>query len=444
MDIVASVRESIPDAVQSRLAAARLVQQVISCGRSLAEALPSVTSIDARERALVQELTFGTVRWYLRLSHALDLLLDRPLPDKHADVRALLCVGLYQLAFTRIPDYAAVSATVDAARHMKKPWSGKLINAVLRSYLRRREELERGLEGDAEAQFAHPRWLLDKIKQAWRDDWPAIITANNQRPPLTLRVNVTRTDRDAYLNQLNDAGVTGQPSPVSDTGIRLDQTTDVSALPGYGDGLFSVQDDAAQLAAPLLQLADRQRVLDACAAPGGKAAAILEHANCELLAIDISAERIIRLRENLARLDLKAELLTADAADPASWWDNRSFDRILIDAPCSGSGVIRRHPDIKLLRQSRDIDELGRLQQRLLRALWPLLRRGGKLLYATCSILPEENAEQMQRFLAVHDDAVAETVDLHCGKALSVGRQILPGEQGMDGFYYARISKRSI
>jgi 16S rRNA (cytosine967-C5)-methyltransferase len=442
MVIAASVKESVADAGRPRLAAARLVQQVVSRGRALADPLPADCGADPRDRDLVQELAYGTVRWYPRLSKTLDQLLERPLPGKHADIRALLCVGLYQLAFTRVPDYAAVSATVNAARHMKKTWSVKLINAVLRGYLRRRAEIERSLASDAEAESAHPQWLLDCIKRTWPDEWPAIIAANNRRPPLTLRVNLASTTRDAYLTQLREAGFTAQPSSIVATGINLAEPTDVRGLPGYAAGLFSVQDAAAQLAAPLLQLEDGHRVLDACAAPGGKATAILEQAKCELVAIDTSPERVMRIGENLARLRLSAHLLCTDAADTADWWNGQSFDRILIDAPCSGSGVIRRHPDIKLLRRPGDVDRLARQQQHLLHALWPLLRCGGKLLYATCSILAAENNEQMQQFLASCADAEAETLYLSCGKPLAKGWQVLPGDQDMDGFFYARITKR--
>jgi 16S rRNA (cytosine967-C5)-methyltransferase len=421
--------------------AVRILEQVVGDRRSLSDcSVPDAA--DPRDRALTRELVYGTLRWYPRLRWVLARLLKRPLPAKHHDLATLLCLGLYQLMFTRIPAYAAVSATVQTAEDLGKPWARKLVNGVLRSYQRRTDSLTEELAGDPIACYAHPRWMIAAFRRDWPEQWPVMLAANNERPPLTLRVNRRRSSRNDYLNTLAAAGLAAGASEVTATGITLAHPVDVNELPGFAAGLCSVQDDAAQLAAELLDLEDGLRVLDACAAPGGKSTAILETAACRLTALDDNPTRMQSLRDNLARLGLSAETVVADATEPSSWSDGQAFDRILVDAPCTGSGVIRRHPDIKVLRRERDIAQLAGLQRRLLDALWPLLRPGGKLLYGTCSVFEQENSGQIAGLRSRYRDVTLEDLASAWGTPRAYGRQILPGEENMDGFYYASLSKR--
>ena len=336
-----------------------------------------------------------------------------------------------------------VAETVAAVRPLRKPWAAGLVNAVLRSALRRRAELEALIEADAEARAAHPRWLLDWLRRDWPDDWPAIVAANNVRPPFTLRINRLRLDREAYRQRLATAGYDAGPA-AAETALTLSTPTDPAILPGFAEGWVSVQDAGAQLAASLLAARPGQRVLDACAAPGGKTGHLLECApDLDLTALDCDAGRLERVRDTLARLRLNARLLAGDARRPADWWDGARYDRILLDAPCSATGVIRRHPDIKLLRRESDIAALAERQQALLTGLWPLLRPDGRLLYVTCSVLRAENERVVAAFLATHPDAHEQPIVAGWGRVLSHGRQILPGESGMDGFYYAVLGKRA-
>ncbi|MDX1252727.1 MAG: 16S rRNA (cytosine(967)-C(5))-methyltransferase RsmB [Gammaproteobacteria bacterium] len=435
--------------MNARTAAAAVLAQIVSQGSSLSTALPPVLAKlrAPAERALAQELCFGAVRWYPRLTVVLDSLLDKPLKARDADVRCLMLLGLYQIIHMRIPDHAAVTETVAAAKTLGKPWASGLVNAILRGFLRDRDRLLFEADRDEAAATAHPAWLLEEIKAAWPDDWRAIIAANNQRPPMTLRVNARqkeqRVRRDDYLAKLAQTGMTASPAPHTTHGVILDQPVDVERLPGFGAGEVSVQDAAAQLAAMLLDVRPGQRVLDACAAPGGKTAHLLElQPDIDLIALDSDAVRLRRVEENLRRQRLHARVIQGDAALPDAWWDGAPFDRILLDAPCSATGVIRRHPDIKMLRRPEDINALAQTQARILEALWPLLRPGGMLLYATCSILPQENEQQMTRFLATHADAVERVIDATWGRPVSAGRQILPGEDDMDGFFYSCVQKQ--
>lgn len=421
-----------------------MLTQVLSGGRSLTSALPAVVrDLTPEERSLASALCYGTLRFYPRLQRLLREALHQPLRDKDADVHALLLLGLYQLMFMSTPAHAAVHETVDAARALGKPWAAGLVNAVLRSYQREAETWSARIAADEEAATAHPAWLLAEIKQAWPQQWPSIIAADNEHPPMTLRVNARRTDRASYLSEIARQGIRAREAPYTQDGIILEVPVDVDRLPGFRAGLVSVQDGAAQLAAPLLAAAPGERLLDACTAPGGKTCHILETApeGCRLWALDQSQERMGQVTDNLQRLGLSAKLRVGDAARPREWWDGEPFDRILLDAPCSATGVIRRHPDIKVLRRPEDIPALAELQGRLLNALWPLLRPGGILLYCTCSVLPQENEDNVQRFLASHPDASASSIEADWGMERGAGRQVLPGEQGMDGFYYARLFK---
>lgn len=427
-----------------REAACRVVLQVTDHGRSLSQLLPEYSaSVEPRERALLQELCYGTLRWLPRLEWFAAQLLDKPLKGKDREVQILLLIGLYQLAYMDLPPHAAVSESVAAAQRLNRPWAKGLTNAILRRFLREREMLEERLPRNEEALTAHPRWLLKLLQQAWPEQWPAIVAANNQRPPLTLRVNRRHQERSAYLAELAALGIDAQAAPHAPEGITLTIPLAVERLPGFAAGRLSVQDSAAQLAAHLLAAAPGQRVLDACAAPGGKTSHLLElYDGIELLAIDQEAARLARVADNLQRLNLQAQLVAADAARPESWWDGRPFERILLDAPCSASGVIRRHPDIKSLRRPEDIATLVTQQQRLLEALWPLLAPGGMLVYATCSVLPQENHQQIRRFLATCPTAHELVIDAEWGIAVEAGRQIIPGSDGMDGFFYACLIKQ--
>ncbi|PLU85996.1 16S rRNA (cytosine(967)-C(5))-methyltransferase RsmB [Pseudomonas plecoglossicida] len=427
-----------------RLAAARALAAVLSGKASLNSSLPAqLDKVDERDRGLTQDLAFGTARWQPRLDLLAAQLLQKPFKAADADVQALLLVGLYQLFYSRIPAHAAIGETVGCADKLKKPWAKGLLNAVLRRAQREGEELLAGMERDPVVRTAHPRWLQKSLKAFWPEQWEAICAANNAHPPMILRVNRRHHSRDAYLALLAEAGVGASACQYSRDGIVLAEACDVRGLPGFAEGWVSVQDEAAQLSADLLELAPGQRVLDACCAPGGKTCHLLEAETglAHVVAIDLEAKRLTRVRENLDRLQLDAELIACDARDTASWWDGKPFQRILLDAPCSATGVIRRHPDIKLTRQADDIPALATLQGELLDALWPTLEVGGMLLYATCSSLPTENTEVIDAFLARTPGARELALATEAGLRQPHGRQLLAQEGGHDGFYYAKLIK---
>ena len=427
-----------------RLAAAKALAAVLSGKASLNSSLPTqMDKVEDRDRGFTQDLAFGTARWQPRLSALAAKLLQKPFKAADADVEALLLVGLYQLLYTRVPAHAAIGETVGCADKLKKPWAKALLNAVLRRAQRESEALLAELEHDPVVRTAHPRWLQKSLKAFWPQQWEAICAANNAHPPMILRVNRRHHTRDAYLDLLSEAGIAARACVYSRDGIILDAATDVRSLPGFADGWISVQDEAAQLAADLLDLAPGQRVLDACCAPGGKTCHILEAepALAGVVAVDLEAKRLVRVRENLERLGLSAELIAADGRDTASWWDGKPFQRILLDAPCSATGVIRRHPDIKLTRQPDDIAALALLQGELLDALWKTLEVGGILLYATCSTLPTENTEVIEAFLARTPGARELDLATAAGIKQPHGRQLLAQEGGHDGFYYAKLIK---
>jgi 16S rRNA (cytosine967-C5)-methyltransferase len=429
--------------MDARSAAARVVAQVLEGASLPVSLMPQLALLPAQERGLAQELSYGALRWGPRLQALLDRLLHKPLRDKEREVLALLWVGLYQLIYTRVPEYAAVAGSVAASRALNKAWAASLVNAVLRGFLKRRDTLLAEVDGDEVAAFAHPQWWLERLRAGRPENWRDI-AANNQRPPMTLRVNRRRGNRDDYMRMLSAAGVGAMFAAHTDAGVTLAKPMDVAELPGFQEGWVSVQDAGAQQAAQLLDPRCGERVLDACAAPGGKTGHVLElqPALAELVAVDDDAGRMTRVKANLDRLGLQARLVVEDVGAVQRWWDGIPFDRILLDAPCSGSGVIRRHPDIKYLRRPTDIVALAVEQRRLLTALWPLVKRGGMLLYVTCSILPEEGEQQVVSFLAAHDDAYEEPLAVAWGRAVQYGRLILPGTDGMDGFYYASLKKR--
>ncbi len=420
-----------------RALAAQALAPVLAGKGSLSDSLPpALAACRAEDRGLLQALCFTAARHGLHYRALLKPLLAK---SPEPLIEALLLLGLAQLRELRVPDHAAIGETVEAARQLGRAKLTGLLNAVLRRYQRD----QTALEASARAfEHAHPDWLVQQLRRDWGADAPAILAANNSEAPLTLRVNRLRTDRDRYAGILQDAGIASEPCRYAPDGLRVTAVGDVRKLPGFDDGLFSVQDEAAQLAALLLAPAPGQRLLDACAAPGGKTAHLLETApGCHVLALDSDERRNLRVGENLARLQLAAEIRTADAGTPAGWWDGQPFDAILLDAPCTATGVIRRHPDIKLLRRPGDVAQTVAQQKRLLEALWPLLAPGGRLLYATCSLLKAENEAQVAAFLATHGDATEQPLGTMAGMARPQGRQLLPDAGGHDGFYYALLQK---
>ncbi len=431
--------------LKARDVAVKTLLRVMVDGRSLSASLPAQLAklSDPSERPLTQELCYGVMRYAVRLEAIAQQLITKPLKRKDRDVECLVLLGLYQLIYMRIPPHAVVAETVEAVNALGKSWAKGLVNAVLRNFQRQQETLLAQVDKVPAQQCAHPQWLLTLIRENWPGEWQSIVAANNQYPPMTLRINPAHSTREDYLQRLQADDIAATAMAHVPTAIRLTQPVDVERLPGFSAGHVSVQDGAAQLAAELLALAPGQRVLDACAAPGGKCCHLLEQetALTEVVAVEIDEQRLQSVHENLARLKLPATVVQGDASRPDEWWDGKQFDRILLDAPCSASGVIRRHPDIKWLRRAEDIAVLVKLQGEILEAMWPLLAPGGRLLYATCSILPQENHLQIERFVETHHDAEALLITALWGRAMPLGRQILPGENEMDGFYYAPLQK---
>ena len=432
-----------------RATAAQIVDAVASAGRSLDAALAEHEDrVAAEDRPLLRLLCYGTLRYHWRLQSWVDSLLDRPLKSRDSVLNALLEIGLYQLGETRIPDHAVVSQTVEAARFLRRPKLAPLVNAILRRALR--DRIFETQPSKETAAHDHPQWILDALKTDWPDDWREIVAANNARAPMWLRVNPTHGTAVDYIGRLEAEDIDGELLAAAPQAVRLTEPRPVDVLPGFAEGHVSVQDAAAQLAAPWLIEGIEGRVLDACAAPGGKSGHLLELGGdrVDLTCVDKDPERLGGITANLDRLRLSATLMAADASKPYEWWDGSPFNAILLDAPCSASGVIRRHPDIKLLRRATDIQELAALQTSLLEALWPLLAAGGRLLYVTCSVFAAENEELVAGFLENTADAQEDDVlqnnnirDLMRDKAC--GQQILPGTVGLDGFYYAGLVKVS-
>lgn len=432
----------------NRAMAARAVLQVIEQGATLDAALAAedMAGIEDRDRAHIQALAFGTVRWHHRHQAILAELLDRPLRNRDRILEALLSVGLYQLNDPEQPDYAAVSATVGATRLLGQSRAAGLVNAALRRYQREAASILARVMESEEARYAHPAWLIRQLQQDWPDCWAAVLEANQQQPPLWLRVNSMRGTVSDYAALLQaEPGLAAATLPGAAHALKLETAIATSRLPGFATGLVSVQDAASQLAARLLNPRPGMRVLDACAAPGGKSTHLLEYTAgaIELTALDISTERLRLVESNLQRLGLSAQLIAGDATAPEHWWDDRLFDRILIDAPCSATGVIRRHPDIKFLRRAADLPALAARQSLLIEKLLPLLRPGGQLLYSTCSLFRTENSAVVSSFLAAHPEVYELPLpDDLPGAAGNTdpGRQLLPGTADTDGFYYALMA----
>jgi 16S rRNA (cytosine967-C5)-methyltransferase len=429
----------MPQTPDTRACAARVLARVLGGSTLDAPLAESQARLPARERPLLAQLCYGTLRQAPRLQALQDLLLERPLRARDRDVQALILLGLYQLSDSRVPAHAAVASTVAAAQQLGKPWAKGLVNALLRRYRREAQTLEETL--DAAARSAHPEWLYRHLADEWPQALPGILDAGNRHPPMSLRVNLARGSREAYLELLTAEGIAARPGQLSPACVYLDSPRGVESLPGFREGRVSVQDEGAQLAANWLDAEPGQSVLDACAAPGGKTCHILENSAgpLSLTAMDCDAPRLRRVEENLQRLGLQATVLCADARhSPAP--EGAPFQRILVDAPCSASGVIRRHPDIKLLRRETDIAGFAAQQGDILDGCWELLADGGRLLYATCSVLDAENSAVIAGFLQRH--ANARERDLPAlGTARAHGRQILPEVDGPDGLYYALLEK---
>ncbi len=423
-----------------RAAAANVLFQVVDKGHSLSHALPAAQkTIRPRDHALLQEICYGALRYLPRLESIANELMENPLKGKKRVFHHLILVGLYQLGFMRIPSHAAVADTVEGTKTLRGENLSGLINAVLRNYLRNQEELDQFAVSHNAGKYGHPNWILKMLQESYPQQWEAIVEANNSKAPMWLRVNRQHHTRDEYQILLDEAEIEYTLHPEAADAIKLTTPCDVTLLPGFEKGWVSVQDAAAQLAIDYLQPKEGELILDCCAAPGGKTAHILEHTeDTEVVALDSDATRLNRVHDNLERLNLKADVICGDARYPQQWWQGGQFDRILLDAPCSATGVIRRHPDIKWLRRANDIDALAELQREILQVMWQQLKPGGTLVYATCSITPQENVLQVKDFLARTADA-----QLIGSDPEQPGRQILPGEQDMDGFYYAVMVKNA-
>ncbi|MEA1063183.1 16S rRNA (cytosine(967)-C(5))-methyltransferase RsmB [Apirhabdus apintestini] len=421
--------------INLRAVAAQAIEQVVEHGQSLSQILPPLQhKVGDKDKALLQELCFGALRVLPQLEWLINKLMARPMTGKQRTVHYLIMVGLYQLLHTRIPPHAALAETVEGTVAIKRSQFKGLVNGVLRQFQRQQETLLTAF-AQSEERYLHPQWLIQRIKKAWPQQWEAIIDANNQRPPMWLRVNRNHHSRDAWLTLLQEAGFTGYTDNQYPDAIRMAAPVPVHALPGFELGWVTVQDASAQGCISRLEPQNGENILDLCAAPGGKTTHILEAAPlANVTAVDIDQQRLARVHENLKRLGMSAKVIQGDGRSPSQWCGSEAFDRILLDAPCSATGVIRRHPDIKWLRRDRDIPELVRLQSEILDAIWPHLKPGGTLVYATCSILPEENSLQIANFLKRTPDAKI--------SALDTGEQNFPGAEKGDGFFYATLVKQ--
>jgi 16S rRNA (cytosine967-C5)-methyltransferase len=422
-----------------RTLAAQALEEVRSEKRSLNTVLPkALEQALPADQALLQELLFGSCRWFFFLERVVSGYLQRPLHRKDTLSKTFLIIGAYQLLFTRIPDHAAIHETVEAAKELGLENTKGLINAILRQIARD----EKPEIGASAIEQSFPEWFSAKLGNNWPEHYEQILKASNQHPPMTLRVNTSKVSRDAYLAALKEAGTNASPCVFSTKGIQLETPCDIKALPNFDAGFISVQDEAAQLSTQLLELEPGMRVLDACAAPGGKTCAMLEsQPDLDVLALDQDARRLKRVDENLQRLGLTARTKAAPAQETSSWFDGDAFDRILIDAPCSATGVIRRHPDIKLLREPSDLKNLAELQLQLLTTLWETLKSGGLMVYATCSIFPQENARVIERFLKAQEQASLTPIEQSWGFDTGFGTQLFPEEGAHDGFFYAVLIK---
>ncbi len=434
----------------TRAIAATAVHQVVHSGRNLNDALghAGADELEPRDRSFVRALVFGTLRTHLRNRYIISKLVERPFRRRDLIVEALLSTGLFALLDSQQPDYAAVSATVDATRELGRPGMRGLVNALLRRFLRERDDLLAAVQHEPEARWQHPQWLIERVQQDWPDDWQSILEAGNQQAPMWLRINRMRTTRADWLARANTTSeFATAPLQALPAAVVLAHAAAVDELPGFAAGECSVQDAASQVPAMLLAPQPGMSVLDACAAPGGKTGHLLEWADnaARITALDNSEQRLERVRENLQRLHLSANVVCGDALLPDNWWDGELYDRILVDAPCSAVGVIRRHPDIRFLRRADDVNQLQQTQRALLNRLWRLLKPGGRLLYSTCSVLHAENEDVVAGFLAGENTAVS--LDLRgllpagLTEPADHGAYLLPGRHATDGFYYALMER---
>jgi len=419
------------------------MQQLMLQKGSLSSLLDKYSSTETNN-ALLQALCYGLCRHYEQLVFIANNFLSKPLRKKDRDIYCLILIGIYQLFFMRAPDYAVINESVACCKQLKKLWAKKLVNAVLRSTQREMEPLKSALNAKPELKYSHPAWLVTLLQKNWPDNYLTILQNNNQQAPMTLRVNKKQTTPEQYQRLLEKIQLFSSSGNLTDTALILNKPVAVDVLPGFSEGLVSVQDEASQLAVALLAPKNNESILDACAAPGGKTCAILEQTpNASVFAVDNDAIRLNRVAENLQRIQAEASLIHKDIVEQASIWqqEQMSFDRILLDVPCSATGVIRRHPDIKLLRQPEDINRLINLQQSILQAVWPLLKKGGVLLYSTCSVLKAENSDQLRQFFLEADDVREIQINASWGYLCEYGRQLLPMPESHDGFYYALLQK---
>ena len=425
-----------------RVQVAVFLSQLLQHNGSLSSRLPGMLSrVEPRDRALFQEICYGTLRFYPQLEALSRECLRKPFREEDTDVFALLLSALYQLRHLSTAEHAVINETVEGAKQMGKPWAAKLLNAVLRRYQREKDSLEADIQQTETGRWNHPEWIIAKLKHNWPDHWQSIMTENDQSPPMCLRVNRSKSDRDTYLKILNSAEIEASAGLFSSDAIYLTTPCSVDKLPHFAEGQVSVQDEAAQLAAELLGVKAGERILDACAAPGGKLCHLLElEDDIEIDALELEPRRVARIEENLERLEQSAGVIVGDAAQ-RDWWSGDAYDRILVDAPCSATGVIRRNPDIKVLRRNEDLLGLATTQLEILNNLWDMLKPGGTLLYATCSVFTQENERVVERFLKEHSDAKECKIVAEWGIERPAGRQLFPQNGGHDGFYYARIKR---
>ena len=426
-----------------RLVAIRIIESILLNKGSLSTQLArKQADVKAEHVPQLKEICFGVSRYYPQLNSFALHMLDKPFQEKDFDVYAAILVALYQIEYMDTPEHAAVNEAVESAKLIGKPWAGKLVNAILRRYLREAVDIKAILKDMPSVAHSHPKWILKRFKKHWGNSFEQIVEANNARPPMCLRVNLSRVSRETQMQKLSQQGIESEEGVFSESAIYLKQAASVQSLPGFFDGDMSVQDEAAQLSASILSVKEGEKVLDACAAPGGKTGHLLESADIHLTAIELEPWRLSKIEENLERLGFNAELICADSGDLDTWWDNVAFDKILLDVPCSATGVIRRNPDIKVNRKPADIDELISIQKTLINNIWLTLKPGGKLLYATCSVMPEENEHQMAEFLSRTPDAKEIQLDVEWGQKVSHGIQLLPKQNSHDGFYYCLIEKQ--
>lgn len=425
-----------------RALAAISISLVVTKGKSFSDDLSCPDFENPRDLSFYRQICYGTLRNYYILNYYISLLLKTPLKNKDHDLHMLLLIGLYQIEFMRTPDHAAIDATVNAAKLLKKHWASGLINGVLRNFIRKKNNNFFTDKAEEWILNNHPKWLFEKLKSNWPNDWQNILKYNNSPPPMTLRVNLKEITREDYRKLLNKSNIENTIDELTPTGLRLTKPIDVSLLPKFEQGFVSVQDIGAQLAANLIRAQPNMRILDACCAPGGKIAHFGEaNEKSKLLGIDKNEERLKKVNDNLLRLNIQAKLICIDANKIKDWWDGIPFERILLDAPCSGSGIISHHPDIKLLRTKGDIKKFVHQQTVLLSSLWSTLALNGELVYCTCSILQEETNQVISDFLDSTPTAKILRIDAHWGVIQPFGRQLLPNPNKNGGFFYARLSK---